>query len=138
MLAPALQLSRRSLAKQRETPVGCLDLSHGRDLLFIGMSQTVQAYDVHHNVDVFCRELPEGVGCLMVGRCNNEMAPLLYVGSSLSIIGLDHAGKEQMWTVSNGDVMVLASADADDDGKHEILAGTAASDILVLKEVLYL
>lgn len=114
---------------------GCLDQSHGRDLLFIGTGQTVQAYDVHQNSDVFFRDVPEGVGCLMVGTCNEEMLPLLYVGSSLCVFGLDSVGKEQMWTVSNDDVAVLASGDADGDGKHEILAGTSSGDILVFKQV---
>lgn len=117
---------------------GCLDPSHGRDLLFIGTSQAVQAYDVDRNADVFCRDVPEGVGCLMVGTCNHEMVPLLYVGSNLCVFGLDALGKEQMWTVSNSDVVVLASSDADDDGKHEVLAGTTSADILVLKQVISL
>eukprot|EP00892_Ulva_mutabilis_P010274 jgi/Ulvmu1/7619/UM038_0044.1 len=113
---------------------GCLDPTHGRDILFIGTSQAVQGYDLHHNADVFCHDVPEGVGCLMVGKCNKNLVPLLYVGSSLSIIGLDNAGKEQMWNVTNDDVVVLASADADDDGTHELLAGTKSADILAFKE----
>lgn len=129
-----LAQSAKSLASKL---AGCLDRSQGRDLLFIGTSQAVQAYDVHHNADVFCRDVPEGVGCLMVGTCNHEMVPLLYVGSSLCVFGLDAVGKEQMWTVSSADVVVLASGDADDDGKSEILAGTTSADILVFKQVIF-
>lgn len=114
---------------------GCLDVSQGRDLLFIGTGQAVQAYDVHRNAAVFSRDVPEGLGCLMIGTCNQEMVPLLYVGSSSCVFGLDAMGKERYWTVCNGDVGVLASGDVDNDGKNEILAGTATADIIVLKEV---
>jgi Ciliary BBSome complex subunit 2, N-terminal len=113
-----------------------LDPAADRDLLFIGTSQAVQAYDVQNNKDVFFLNVVEGVNCLVVGTCNKSLEPLLYIGSSLSIIGVDIAGKEQLWTVTGDDVIALAPVDADGDGRQELAAGTKSCDLMVFKEVM--
>lgn len=69
------------------------------------------------------------------GACNKSLAPLLYVGSNLSIVGVDITGKEQMWTVTGEEVLVIAAVDANCDSRQELAAGTKACDILVFKEV---
>lgn len=96
----------------------------------------MQAYDVNRNADVFYIEVAEGVNCMTVGACSKSSAPLLYIGSNLSIVGVDISGKEQMWTVTGEDVLALAPFDVDGDSRQELAAGTKASDILVFKEVL--
>jgi hypothetical protein len=119
---------------QLALPAGCLDANSGRDLLFIGTGQSVQAYDVHDNADVFNKECLDGVGCLLVGVCGNSRQPLLFVGSALSITGLNLSGTEVFWTVSNDQVSALALADVDCDGDKELLAGALSCDIHVFKE----
>ena len=114
---------------------GCLDETTGQDILFIGTAQSVQAYDVQRNADVFYIDVAAGVNCMTVGACNKSLAPLLYIGSNLSIVGVDITGKEQMWTVTGDDVLTLAAVDVDCDSRQELAAGTKGSDILVFKEV---
>jgi Bardet-Biedl syndrome 2 protein len=113
-----------------------LDETSGRDFLFIGTAQSVQAYDVQRNAEVFYIDVPEGVNCMTIGACNKSLAPLLYVGSNLSIVGVDVTGKEQMWTVTGSEVVVLSAVASAFDSRQELAAGTKACDILVFKAVL--
>jgi Ciliary BBSome complex subunit 2, N-terminal len=116
-------------------PAGCLDPQLKRDILVIGTSHTLQAYDVHTNMDLFNKAAPDGVACLRVGECGSSSQPLLYVGSSVSVMGLDASGTEAYWTVSNGPVAALSFADFDMDGKLELLTGAQTCDIQVVKQV---
>lgn len=119
---------------------GCLgaldaDEASERDLLFIGFGRNIQAYDVHNNCDVFHRECQHEVECLVVGKERTHDGPLLFVGSLMSVTGLDIHGKEAYWTVCNDVVSALAFEDVDYDGQLELLTGSRSCDIHVFKEV---
>jgi len=111
---------------------GCLDEASGRDALLIGSARDLQAYDVATNADLFRRDVPDGVGALLVGSLGGH-PPLALIGGNLSITGLNSAGREFFWTVSNEFVSALALCDADGDGESELLAGSHSHDIHVFK-----
>ena len=104
------------------------------DTLLIGTGRDLQAYDVIDNASLFCREIPDGVGSLMVGILGGHSKPLVFVGGNLSITGLNASGKEQFWTVSNEFVSAMAFCDVDNDGQMELLAGSHSNDIHIFKD----
>lgn len=102
---------------------GRLDENSDRDILFIGSSASVLAYDVERNADIFFKNIDEGVNALAVGKLTNHK-PLLFSGGNCSVYGFNSTGTESFWTVTGGDVSSLALCDINSDGLYELLVGS--------------
>uniref|UniRef100_A0A383WCU1 Bardet-Biedl syndrome 2 protein homolog n=1 Tax=Tetradesmus obliquus TaxID=3088 RepID=A0A383WCU1_TETOB len=105
-----------------------------RDVLLIGTPNFLQAYDIQQNRDLFFKDVPDGVSCIVVGRTGSATTPLAIVGGSCSVQGFDSSGQEVFWSVTGGNVTALALADIDEDGQNELLVGCDDADIRVFKD----
>ena len=73
---------------------GPLNPSLKRDILLIGSSSSLQAYDVLENKDLFYKEIPDGVCALLFGYVPPIVEPLVLVGENCSIQVPLHLTKE--------------------------------------------
>ena len=107
----------------------------GRDVLLVGTASNLLAYDVHRNADSWFKEMQDGVSRLAVGPLHGagDGAPLAIVGGNCSVIGLDAAGEEALWTVTGDNVGAMCLADVDGDGKKELVVGSDDFDIRVFR-----
>jgi Bardet-Biedl syndrome 2 protein len=105
-----------------------------RDVLLIGTPNFLQAYDIQQNRDVFFKDVPDGVSCIVVGKTGSATTPLAIVGGSCSVQGFDSSGQEVFWSVTGGNVTALALADIDEDGSNELLVGCNDADIRVFRD----
>lgn len=105
-----------------------------RDVLLIGTPTFLQCYDVEQNRDVFFKDVPDGVHCIVVGACGSHPDSLVVIGGNCSVQGFDCTGKEVLWTVTGGNVTALALADVDEDGCPELLVGSDDADIRVYRD----
>lgn len=71
-----------------------------RDVLLIGTQNFLQCYDVDQNKDVFFKDIPDGISCMVVGSCGSHSQPLVLVGGNCSVQGYNSMGAEVMWTVT--------------------------------------
>jgi Bardet-Biedl syndrome 2 protein len=105
-----------------------------RDVLLIGTPNFLQAYDIQQNRDIFFKDVPDGVSCIVVGKTGSATTPLAIVGGSCSVQGFDSSGQEVFWSVTGGNVTALALADIDEDGRNELLVGCDDADIRVFRD----
>jgi len=105
----------------------------GYDILFIGTSSTLVAYDVENNQDLFYKEIADGVNVITYGPAvpGSEQC---CIGGNCSLQAFDSEGVEQFWTVTGDNVSALAFCDVDDDSKKEMLVGTEDYEIRVLRQ----
>ena len=107
----------------------------GHDILFIGTQHSVQAYDVYNNMDLFHRDMPNGVFSLSLGSDLATGSTVLFVGSNGCVFGLDAAGEEMCWLMSNDVVSAVCEADVNNDGSLKLLAGGASCEIQAFQHV---
>jgi len=105
----------------------------GYDVLMIGTPQTLVAYDVENNQDLFYKDIHDGVNVVAFGPVVNVSAPVCVLGGNCSIQAFDAEGTEVFWTVTGDNVSALAFVDVDDDQKPELLVGTEDYEIRVLR-----
>ncbi|XP_001604585.1 Bardet-Biedl syndrome 2 protein homolog [Nasonia vitripennis] len=105
-----------------------------RDILLVGTSTHILAYQVEDNADLFYKELPDGAYCITVGKLGWLQQQVAIVGGNCSITVLDFQGEEIFWTVAREKVTALAVFDFNGDGDNELLSGTADFGIKVQKE----
>ena len=103
---------------------GALDTSHGRDVLIVGASTTILAYDVNENRDLFFKETPDGANSIVVGKLGGQAIPMAFVGGNCSIQGFDKDGGDVFWTVTGDNVSSMTFCDVDEDGDLELLVGS--------------
>lgn len=126
------------------------DTLPGRDALLVGTAESVQAYDVASNKDVFFRDMNDPVTALEVGMWRpsaglggegNEAAaagtatsgdglmPMVFAGGNCVLTGLSSTGADAFWTVMGDVVTAIAHGDVDGDGAPELLVGAADFDV---------
>jgi len=106
----------------------------GYDILMIGTTSALLAYDVENNQDLFYRDVPDGVNVCSYGPVNPMGTYQCVIGGNCSIQAFDQEGTEQFWTVTGDNVSALAFCDVDDDHKQEMLVGTEDYEIRVLRQ----
>jgi Bardet-Biedl syndrome 2 protein len=103
---------------------GTFDPSNPKECLAMASQNSLIAYDVEKNSDIFYKEITDGVNMVTFGILNNTNKSLLFVGGNCSIQGFDRAAEEQFWTVTGDNVSTIAFCDIDDDGYPEMLVGS--------------
>lgn len=95
---------------------GSLDATYAHDVLLVGTSTNLLAYDVEQNADLFFKEVPDGVNAMAIGPMQEREGPLVFVGGNCSLQGYDKEGEEAYWTVCGDNVRCISFCDADGDG----------------------
>mmetsp|Transcript_16107 Transcript_16107/g.40587 ORF Transcript_16107/g.40587 Transcript_16107/m.40587 type:complete len:715 (+) Transcript_16107:67-2211(+) len=115
---------------------GRLNAASKNDVLLVGSTTNVLAYDVEDNKDIYFKEIPDGVSSLCIGeiRVEGEAAAssLCMVGGNTSIQGFDHQGEEQFWTVAGDNVGALTLCDINGDEKNELIAGSDDFEVRIV------
>ncbi|XP_059489221.1 Bardet-Biedl syndrome 2 protein homolog [Neocloeon triangulifer] len=113
---------------------GQIDPSSDRDFLVVGSPRSILVYDVEKNMDVFYKEVPEGVKVISIGRLGKMEKPVILAGGNCTIVGFDFEGNEVFWTITGDIVCSLALMDFDSDNRNELIVGSTDYDIRVFKE----
>ena len=79
-------------------------------------------------------KLPDGANAIVVGTLGNLSAPSAILGGNCSIMALDKAGEEVLWTVTGDNVTSLELLDFNTDGYNELIVGSEDFDIRVFKD----
>jgi len=103
---------------------GQLDPTSSRDVLLVGTSTTLQAYDVHANQDLFFKDIQDGVTALAVGQLGWTSVPSIVVGGVSCVIGIDALGNELYWTVAGDKVSAFALSNVSGKGRLELIIGS--------------
>uniref|UniRef100_A0A914USI5 Bardet-Biedl syndrome 2 n=1 Tax=Plectus sambesii TaxID=2011161 RepID=A0A914USI5_9BILA len=107
--------------------------SDEHDVVVVGTPTHVLAYDMDNNSDLFYREVPDGVNCLVIGQLGGVDQPIAICGGNCAIQGFDATGHDPFWTVTGDNVTALCLCDYDGDGKLELIVGSEDFDIRVFK-----
>ena len=102
---------------------GQLDSTLARDVLLVGTSTSLQAYDVHANQDLFFKDIQDGVSALAIGQLGWTSVPAVIVGGVCCVLGIDAQGNELYWTVTGDKVSALALSNVTGKGRLELLVG---------------
>ncbi|XP_018496842.1 Bardet-Biedl syndrome 2 protein homolog [Galendromus occidentalis] len=113
---------------------GTLRPGSSEEVLVVGTPNSVLAYDVENNSDLFYKEIADGANCLCVGHLGTITSPLVLVGGNCSIQGFDYEGNDVFWTVTGDNITSMALTDFNGDGLQELLVGSEDFDIRVFKE----
>ena len=131
---------------------GPLDPFLKRDILLVGTTNNLLAYDVEDNCDLFFKDVPDGVSACMVAPANGaDAAPAspraggvglgeggthaAIVGGNCSVQSFDAKGNELFWTVT-GDVvtsMALCHFTKSPHGTRELLVGSRDAEVRVFR-----
>lgn len=109
-----------------------LTASCSSDMLLVGSTTHILAYNVEENSDVFLQEISSGLSSIAVGKIlQGSDDALCLVGGNCSIEGYDHKGQEQFWTVAGDFVGSMEVCDINGDGMNELIAGTDDNEIRI-------
>ncbi|THD22172.1 Bardet-Biedl syndrome 2 protein [Fasciola hepatica] len=110
-------------------PPACCSLVTGRlltpadrDIIILGAPTEMIAYDAYDNVDLYYKEMPDGVNTMLISdKLNTKNQAIVLIGGRCSLIALDENGTEVFWTVMGESVMSLAVTEPDNalDGTEE-------------------
>jgi Bardet-Biedl syndrome 2 protein len=93
----------------------------GREVLFVGTSTNLLAYDVENNADVFYKDITDGVSAIAMTTLPSTKAshsgsglvsdapPVVLAGGNCSIQGFDDLGNEHFWTVTDENVTAIGT-----------------------------
>ncbi|CAF3181696.1 unnamed protein product [Rotaria socialis] len=118
------------------TSLGCgqLDEQLKKDLLVVGTSTNIVAYDIDRNVDLFFKDNPDGAHAITIGQWGELPEKLAIVGGNCSIHGYNKKSEDVLWTVTGDNVSSLALLDFNGDGYNELVVGSEDYDIRVFRE----
>ncbi|KAL0209594.1 hypothetical protein RCL1_008432 [Eukaryota sp. TZLM3-RCL] len=118
---------KRFLSFQNEVSSFCTGRLPGTntDVIFVGSSTGVCAFDPELNTYIFSKEVPNGVTALISGAPTSFPDTAIITGGACSLQGFDATGEETFWTVSSDDVTCITLVKTSQSGSLEVLAGSA-------------
>ncbi|XP_034935482.1 Bardet-Biedl syndrome 2 protein homolog [Chelonus insularis] len=105
-----------------------------KDILLIGTSTHILAYQVEENAEHFYKSIPNGVYSITIGKVGWFPNYIVVVGSNASLTIFDSEGQEIFWTIVGDIIRSSIIFDFDGDGENEILFGSDDFGIKVLKK----
>jgi len=116
----------------------------GVDVVLIGTTTNLLAYNVETNCDLFYKDVPDGVNAILfcpelAAFSNGRKQPIVVVGGNCSIQAFDCLGEEVFWTVTSDNVSAMVLVDIDQDGERELLVGSDDATIKAFRgeQVIY-
>lgn len=112
---------------------GKLSSNSDKEYLAIGTDTNILVYQVDDNLEIFFREISEGVRCMVIGTSDVMIQPLLFCGTKTTVQGFDDKGDEILWIVTSGAVNSIILFDFNRDNDREVLLGCEDEKIRVYK-----
>ena len=78
--------------------------------------------------------MPDGANAIVVGDFGKQSSPVAIVGGNCSIIALNNAGEEVLWTVTGDNVCSLELVDFNGDNVNELVVGSEDYDIRIFRD----
>ncbi|KAI5699879.1 hypothetical protein M8J75_010430 [Diaphorina citri] len=113
---------------------GKLNPNDEKDILAVGTPNSILAYHIDNNSDLFYAEVPDGVNSIVIGKLGTRSEPLLFIGGNCSIQGFDWKGNEVFWTVTADNIRSMILMDIDADGQNELIVGSDDYEIRIFKD----
>ena len=113
---------------------GKLSPSSEKEFLAIGTDTNILVYQVDDNLEIFFKEVSEGVRCMIIGTTDSNNPPLLYCGTKTTVRGFNDKGEELLWIVTSGTVNSIILFDFNRDNDREILLGCEDEKIRIYKQ----
>lgn len=112
---------------------GKLSQNSEKEYLAIGTDTNILVYQVDDNLEVFFKEISEGVRCMIIGTSDLMHPPMLFCGTRTTVRGFDEKGNELLWIVTSGTINSIILFDFNRDNDHEILLGCEDEKIKIYK-----
>ncbi|CRK86559.1 CLUMA_CG000236, isoform A [Clunio marinus] len=112
---------------------GKLSKSSENDYLAIGSDTNILVYQVNDNLEVFFKEITEGVLCMIIGTTDDRAGPMLFCGSKQTVRGFNEHGDEILWIVTSCFVNSIELFDFNRDNELEIILGCENEKIKIYK-----
>ena len=136
---------KKKLAINRDiTAIETANFDGNMDIVLIGTTTNLLAYNVETNSDIFYKDVPDGVNTILFSYelphiSNGKKQPIVIVGGNCSIQAFDKTGEEVFWTVTSDNVTCIILCDIDNDGIPELLVGSEDCTIKAFKgeQVIY-
>ena len=113
---------------------GKLSADNDKEFLAIGTDTNILVYQVDDNLEIFFREISEGVRCMVIGTTSVTQIPMLFCGTKTTIRGFNEKGDEILWIVTSGTVNSMILFDFTRDNEQEILLGCEDEKIRIYKQ----
>lgn len=112
---------------------GKLSQDSDKEFLAIGTETNILVYQVDDNLEIFFKEISEGIRCMVIGSTDSTSQPLLYCGSRTTVRGFNDKGEEVLWIVTSGVVNSVILFDFNRDNSREIMLGCDDEKIKIYK-----
>lgn len=112
---------------------GRLSQSSEKEFLAIGTDTNILVYQVDDNLEVFFKEISEGVRCMVIGTNDISHPPMLFCGTKTTVRGFNDKGDEILWIVTSGIINTIILFDINRDNDLEILLGCEDEKIRIYK-----
>jgi Bardet-Biedl syndrome 2 protein len=112
---------------------GKLSQTSEKEYLAIGTDTNILVYQVDENIEVFFKEITEGVRCMIIGTSDLMHSPMLFCGTRTTVRGFNEKGEEMLWIVTSGVINSIILFDFNRDADLEILLGCEDEKIRVYK-----
>ncbi|GAB0088836.1 Bardet-Biedl syndrome 2 protein homolog [Sergentomyia squamirostris] len=121
---------------QQITAIECgkLNPSDEKEVLIIGSPTHILAYNIEENMDLFYKEIPEGIQTLCIGFIGMVQVPVVVTAGQGGLRAFDSTGTEHLWLITGCNCLTLVLFDVDKDGHNEILIGSQDSMIKIYKQ----
>lgn len=113
---------------------GKLSENSEKEYLAIGTETNILVYQVDDNLEIFFKEISEGVRCMIMGATDSSKAPLLFCGTKTTVRGFNEKGEEILWIVTSGIVNSIILFDFSRNNEQEIILGCADEKIKIYKQ----
>lgn len=112
---------------------GKLSAISEKEYLAIGTDTNILVYQVDDNIEVFFKEISEGVRSMVIGSTDLVNPPMLYCGTRTTVRGFNENGDELLWIVTSGIINSIILFDFNRDNDREILLGCEDEKIRIYK-----
>lgn len=113
---------------------GKLSTVSDKEFLAIGSDTNILVYQVDDNLEIFFKEISEGVRCMVIGTTSVTQPPMLFCGTRTTIRSFNEKGDEILWIVTSGTVNSMILFDFTRDNEREILLGCEDEKIRIYKQ----
>ncbi len=113
---------------------GALDPTNPVDILLIGSTSSLQAYNVLQNSDVFFLDLPGSVHSIIANTTADSGWPVVLAGGQGFVMGCTLQGQAVLHITISDTATALGLVDVDGDGRLELVVGSSDGYLRVYRQ----